>query len=498
MSLIVQSDGVGLALVREATLNTQPTSGWTQAQPNPGGITNFSRQNVPVERHILSGNLTPEKGEVVGYDVNPKLAFDWNRDMLDLLAEPTFRSLTKHGGNKGQSIYRPTAVTSTGYTVASLGDLTAGLLIFAEGFSTAANNGLKVVGSSSTGTEIKTSGLTAEASPPSNATVRIAGVQGAAADITMDGSGNLLATILDFTTLGLVVGQMIYVGDPTSGATYAFANTVYTGMAIISVIAAGKITLKYQTWTVGSLDAGTGKTIRILFESFIRNVPMSSADFLTSASLSMELNEPGAGAAGVTDYTYGNGLGVGDLELDIPVEGKVTATVNFVGMTMTSPSTTRSTGPSTAYAPLASTIFSTAANMPTIRLLKQSDGTTLSAEINGCKVMIKNNLKPRKQLGTAGAAGLIYGEYNPSLSMNAYVLSNDMSRAVDGNTDCYFDFLLKNSDGGFGMSFAMVKLRKGDKTYAAGTSVMLAGEMPANRDPSTGLLYSLSKFSYLP
>ncbi len=498
MSLLVQSDGVGLALVREATLNTQPTSGWTQAQPNPGGITNFTRQNVAVDRHILSGNKTPERGEVVGYDVSPKLAQDCNRDLLDLMSELVFCSSTKHGGNKGQSIYRATAVTTTGYTVAALGDLTAGLLIFAEGFSTAANNGLKVVGSSSTGTEIKTSGLTAEASPPSNATVRIAGVQGAASDITMDGSGNLTSTILDLTTLGLVVGQMIYVGDPTSGAIYAFANTVYTGMAIVSIIAAGKVTLKYQTWTVGSLDAGTGKTIRLLFESFIRNVPITHADYLASASWSMELSEPGAGAAGVTDYTYANGCGLDTLELDIPVEGKVTASIGLVGMTMTSPATSRSTGPSTAYAPLASSIFSTAANMPAIRLLKQSDGTTLSAEINGCKVMIKNNLKPRKQLGTGGAAGLIYGEYNPSLSMNAYVLSNDMSRAVDGNTDCYFDFLLKNSDGGFGMSFAMVKLRKGDKTYAAGTSVMLAGEMPANRDPSTGLLYSMSKFSYLP
>jgi len=498
MSNIVQADGVGIALVREATLGTQPTTGWTQIQPNPGGISNFTRQNVVVERHILSGNLTPERGEVVGYDVSPKITQDLNRDLLDLIAEPTFRSLTKHGGNKGQSIYRPTAVTATGYTVGALGDLTNGLLVMATGFGTAANNGLKLLAGGSTGTEIKTTGLTAEASPPANVTVRIAGVQGATGDIVMDGSGNLTSTVLDFTTLGIQVGQMIYVGDPTSGVGFAFANTVYTGVAILSIIATNKLTLVYRSWVVGSTDTGSGKTIRLLFESCLRNVPMSSADYLVSATLSAELSEPGAGAAGVTDYTYTTGDGINELELDIPVEGKVTAAISFVGMTMASPTLTRATGPSTAYAPLCSSIFSTAGNMPDIRLLKQSDGSTLSAEINGCKVMVKNNLKPRKQLGTAGAAGLIYGEYNPSLTMNAYVLANDMSRAVDNNTDCYFDFLMKNADGGFGMSFPMVKLRKGDKAYAAGTSVMLAGELPANRDPATGLLYVLSKFSYLP
>jgi hypothetical protein len=48
------------------------------------------------------------------------------------------------------------------------------------------------------------------------------------------------------------------------------------------------------------------------------------------------------------------------------------------------------------------------------------------------------------------------------------------------------------------MDFPMVKLRKGPKTYAAGESVMLALDITANRDPGTGILYSLSIFSYLP
>ena len=101
-------------------------------------------------------------------------------------------------------------MTSTGYTVPALGDLTAGLLIHAKGFPTAANNGLKVVASSSTGTEIKASGLTAESlTAARGATVEVAGVQGDTADITLNSSGNLTSTTLDFTTLGLNIGQTI-------------------------------------------------------------------------------------------------------------------------------------------------------------------------------------------------------------------------------------------------------------------------------------------------
>jgi len=491
MSIPVLSDGTGVLLARESAPGVQPVAGWQQIQANPGGITDWTRQNVEVRHDPLSPNLTPESGEVVGYDVSPKLALDLSRDLLNVIREPAFRSLTKHAGGKGQSRQAVTGVTSTGYTVASLGDLAAGRLIQATGFTNAANNGLKIVVAASTGTETKAAGLVVEAAPPANAIIEVAGVQGAAADVTIDVNG-------DIGTTALVPGQMIVIGDLTSGAAFGFATAAYNGRAIVKgPITATKIPLMLRSWTVGAQDLGAGKTIRLLFTRAIRNVPMFDTDYLPSPTLCGEISEPGAGAAGATDRTYGGGLGLDDLTLDIPVEGKITATLGFVGMNMTDPGPTQATGSSTALAPLQAGVFSTASKMKG-RLVKKSDESTLSVDINGMKVTLKNNITPMKELFVSGAANLIYGAYMPTLSLEAYVIDNKMTLAANANTSGMLEFLLQNADGGFGMFFPLVQLRKPSKAYAAHTAVMISNDVNAVRDPSTGLLQTLSEFAYLP
>jgi len=497
MSDPVLSDGTGVLLARESSLGVQPTAGWQQIQINPGGITEWTRDNVEVDRAPLSPNLTPEAGEVVGYNVAPKLAGDLTRDMMNVIREPMFRSLTKHAGGKGQSRYPVTGVTSTGFTVASLGDLPNGTLIKATGFTNAANNGLHVLAGTSTTTEIKTTGLVVEASPPANAIVEVAGVQGASADIELV-AGNLTSTILDFTTLGLVPGQMIVIGDATSGAAFAFATAAYNAGAIIAgPITAHSIPLMMREWTVAADDTGTGKTIRILYTRCVRNVPLTDADYITKPSLAGEISEPGAGTLGATDYTYGLGLGLDQVDINIPVEGKVDVTLSFVGMKMSDPGASRATGADVALAPLQTGLFQTADKM-TGALVKKSDESSLSVDINGLKITYKNNITPMKELFVGGAANLIYGAYMTTLSMDAYVIDNNLTRAANANTSAMLRARVKNADGGLGLFFPLVKLRKPKKTYAAHTSVMIANDVGTFRDPATGLMQTLSEFAYLP
>jgi len=498
MSDPVLSDGVGVLLARETGgIGVQPTTGWAQVQVNPGGITGFSKELVTVGRNPLSPNLTPEAGEVVGYNVSLKLMADLTRDLLETLREPLFRSNTKHGGNKGQSLYRPTGITSTGYTVAALGDLSNSLLIYARGFSNAANNGLKLLAGTSTSTEIKTTGLVVEASPPAYAIVEVAGVQGAAGDIQLDSSGNLTSTVLDFTTLGLTPGQQVHIGDPTSGALFAFTNAVYTGRAYVQSVAAHKITLCFRSWVIGAATSDASQTVRILFTRAIRNVPLTDTDYLKAPTLAAELSEPGAGIAFATDYTYGGGLGVDQFDIDIPVENKMTVTTSLIGMTMSDPGASRATGAASALAPLRAGLFSTSSKLKA-RVLKKSDESALSVDINGIKLSFKNNVKPMDELGVDGAANLIFGGYLPTLSIDAYVIDNQLTVAANNNTDAVVELQAKNGDGGIGLLLPRVKLTKPAKTYAEHTSVMIANDVSAVRDPATGLLQVLSEFAYLP
>ncbi len=489
-------------MAREATPGTQPTTGWVQMQPNQGGIVKFRRQNIVVERHILSPNLTPEAGEVVGYDVQPELTMDLTKDVLDNWLEMTFRSTLKHSGGSGLSKFFPTAVTNgvpSFWTVAASGALPANVLVRGSGFTNAANNGLHVLAAGSTATSIKTNDALVTEVPPAGAILTVAGVQGASGDLGLDASGNLTSTVLDFTTLGLNVEQMVYIGDPTSGAAFAFATAGYVGPAIIAAIAAHKITFKRRAWTVGSADTGVGKTIRILFQAMVQNVPIDPTGangYLLQPTTSLEVAEPGS--AGSTDYTYLNGVAIGGMDLDVSLESKVTVKITMVGRVVGLPTSARSSGPSTALTPLQTDIFTTGANMPDIRILAAADESRISAELNKLTVSYKNNAKARKQLGTAGAADVMFGEYLPTGTADAYMLDNTLTKAIDNNTSATLDFLMKSADGGFALDFPLVKIRKRDKTYAAGSAVMQACDLVFDRDPTTGVLWACSLFSYLP
>src|SRR5204863_5233062 len=137
--------------------------------------------------------------------------------------------------------------------------------------------------------EIKTAGLVVEAAPPANAIVEVAGVQGASGDIQIDGNGDLIASAINLTTLGLSVGQWIKIGG--TAASTAFANQpTYNGRARITAIAAGKLSLERRSWTVGAADNGSGKTIQVFFTRWFRNVSIDHADYL-EPSLHGEIEE---------------------------------------------------------------------------------------------------------------------------------------------------------------------------------------------------------------
>jgi hypothetical protein len=493
----VLSEASSVVMGLETALGTAPTSGQVLFQPNPGGIIGWTPKLKTVERDPLSKYASREKGDNVGLDAEPQLVQDLNKDLVDHFGTAMFRTNAKHAGNKGQSLYRPTAVTATGYTVPALGDLTQGLLIFARGFNTAANNGLKVVGAASIGTEIKTSGLTAEAAPPSNVTVGVAGVQGASGDVQFNGSGNIITTILDLTTLGLQVGQRIKIGG--TAANTAFANfPLYNGDAEISAIAANLLTLKNHSWTPGAADNGAGKTIQLFFSRFYRNRSLDDADYLEPAHHG-ELEEIDAATNGtVPTYTYAIGCALKTFEINAPLEDKIVATLSFCALDIADPVLTasRKAGFSTAYAPQASALIDTATDTKRVQLIDSTGA--LVAEVNSWKLTLEHGTKPRKVQGTFGAIDHTYGKYEPTVSMEAYFVDYAQTKAVRDNRDLRFNAWMYNHQVGFFWNLPYVSLRGGDKQYAQNEPVMISFDVPGFRDPTNNIVQSLSVFEHIP
>jgi hypothetical protein len=394
----------------------------------------------------------------------------------------------------GTDTFRPTAVTSTGYTVASGGALPNSTLVYARGFNTAANNGLKVLAGTSTGTEIKTSGLTAEASPPSNVILEVCGVRGASGDIQVNSAGNLIATALDFTTLGLTVGQVIWVGGDAAAQTFAVAAN--RGYARITAIAAGVLTLDKKATTF-AIDNGSGKLIDIFFGRFGRNVPVSDGDYI-ERSIHFEAAYDNLAANGTdTMYEYSAGNYCNSLEFDLPLAGKATLSLGFVGTDTGVPTGTRATGGSTAKAPLRTVALNTSADIARLRIT-EVDETGLTTDFKTLKLKINNNVSGEKVLGELGPRYLNTGNFLIDLEADLLFTNSEVIDAIRNNTTVTMDFAVRNDDGAMFVDIPSLTLSGGSREFPVNETIRVKTTAEAFQNTTLGTSIGVSLFPYVP
>lgn len=485
----------------ESSRGVAPSTNWVEVQPDAGSLAAWAAQYTDVERNTYDKVLMLREGDHVSKAIQIQFAHDLNKDAVDLFFPSVYRCAVDHFGSTGMSLFRPTAVTSTGYTVASLGAISNNHLFYARGFSTSANNGLKLAAGTSTGTEIKCSGLTAEASPPANVTLDIVGYQGAAGDIELDVDGNLTSTSLDFTTLSLSVGMWIYL--PTAAqatamgsALYAFSNSAYAGRARIKTIAANKLTLERRSWTIGAATTETTSTVRMFFTSRLyRNYSLDNASY---ARPTLHGEKEMIDEGGTKYYEYGEGLAVNTCSISAPLNSKITMSLSFIGMDADDPvvAGSRIAGPSSAYAPLASDLIDAQNDLDSVRL--QDSGGDLVTEFTEWTLTIDNKVSPKDVQGTFGAAGHKYGKFNYSVQATAYYNDPDVFACATENRAGSWDVLMKNTQYGILFDMPNVRMRALQQQLAADDIAMLSFQLVAFPNSADSIGCSCSVFGYLP
>jgi hypothetical protein len=493
-----KSEAVGLRLALETGgLGVSPTVGWLVMQPDQAGITDFYLNTTTVQPAPMSTSRQMEAPEIVDGDAMPKFVGDLTMDHLYAVRESVMLVVTKHSGGTGLSRFRPTARTTTDFTVPALGALPAGTLVSSKGWLNAANNGLFVVGASSTGTAIKVSGGVAETPSGYTPIVEVAGFRGAASDITVDVNGNILSTIADFTTMGLNVGQVIYLGG-APGTAFSFALG-YIGFVKLDAIAAHQLTTSiiHRQWTQGALDAGTGKTIDLRFNSWLREVDILTADY-QEPSNAMELAIPGIGAGNATVYCYAQGNLVDTMEITAASKALIKLNLTFSGTFVTQPSTTRLTGPSTAQAVLERQRFNAVTKQPYLRFVDATTGAIVSNKFQSWKLTHKNGVSPIKQQGTFGTAENIVGKAEVGIDAELYVNQVDGINAGPANTTIAFGSGFRNGDGGVFFDVPSLKFSGSPLTFPANGPVMLSAKTAGFRDAIGGYTMGVSMFADLP
>lgn len=495
----VLTNNITLSVAPEVSLGTQPVANWKIIEPT--SIGKYGPTLTKITREPISKNRQHRKGALTDLDSSVEFEVDITYDHLRMFAEGLMFAVEK--GNAPMPV---SAVTATGFTVAVSGSPAAGTLLRAIGFTNPANNGLKVVGAGSTGTEIKVAGLVVETGDTARgAYVEIAGVQLAAGDGTIDASGNLKTTTFDWTAgvaAGLQVGQFIYIGDG-AGSPHSFFTTADAGLARIKLKAAGLVTLdkKGSTFTVDdgtdTGSGGTGLLIRVYFGNLIRNVPVDSADYL-ERTFQFELAYENLGDTPGTDkYEYAKGNFANQIDFDFQVASKATMKCAFVGTDTDPPTTVRATGAATATPTVGTVMYNTSTDFMRLRVTGY-DETGLTTDLKSATLTLKNNVSPEKVLGTLGGKYMNAGLFDVTVDAKVLFTDSGVLEAMRNNATVTMEIGIQNDDGGFVFDIPAMTLEGGDKEFPINQTVNIAMKTQAFQDPNLGTSASISTFAYLP
>jgi hypothetical protein len=286
-------------------------------------------------------------------------------------------------------------VLTSASTQVNTGTFVVGHLVRTTGFAITGNNRISILtGASATTAVASAAGWVAEAAPPAAARVKVVGFGGTASDITATATG-LASTTLDFTTLGLAVGQWLKVGATAAGNR--FATAALNGRIRITAVAAHAITADNlpSGWTT---DAGTGKAIYVWFGDRIINGT-------TTVSQTIERGDLGQ----VTPvYIVQTGLVASQWQISVKPKAVITGTTTYMGMTGSQSTTTLDAAVDSAPAQASYPQFAGTVNVG--RVSEFGAQLTTPNWCTGFDLSIANNLNPVETVDALGPQDLVAGE----------------------------------------------------------------------------------------
>lgn len=494
--MATKTNSINLSYAVEESLGTLPTTpDWYEIDRT--GIDAFGATLATTEISPINQNAMNEKAIISDLDSSVGYSNNLTISALKAHIQGLFRSTTK-----AQAEVVPTSVvnsTSSFDHAAITSAITEGSLIYARNFTNTDNNGLHVVGASSTTTStITTSTLVDESTIPSNARFNVVGVQGTAGDIQIDANGNLISTTLDFTTLGLTVGQALWVGGGT--AATSFFTSEYTGLVRVKIIAANTLTIEEQPWTIGAADdgtdtgsGGTGLTIQLFFGDFIRNVPRTHSDYLVE-SYTFEGTFPDM-ESDTTYYEYPAGNRVGECSLTFSPSSAGAISWTFLGTD--TPNMTSAQASGNRYNLYDNKGFGTSSDCVFLKI-KDSSLIDYDTTFTDLTITINDNLNARKALCNLGSIDINDGNFMVSGSVQAFINDPDMINAARNNETLVLSYAISNDDGV--IDFYLPSMTFGSKSYSMSENdnALVDLDIATDRDTFYNFIMGITFFNYLP
>lgn len=509
----VLTNNVSLQYAIESSIGVLPGSPlWKLLEPN--NISAYGASITTVARRPISRERGRKKGTVVNLESAVEFDADLTMEAFDDFAEGFVFAeyANKEFVLKSSSgTLPPPAVDGGGgndsFTIDAASTLLAGKMVFAagaarsliyaKGYTNAANNGLHViaadVGSTDTAVEVATATLVAE-TPPTNASLQVAGIRIGDSDLTLTVSGSTAtlvsaADVTNWATYGLLPGQFILIGSPNGSGGVTNALNASTsddsyGYARITSISGATLNLDKLSSTLATSDNSSEGDCDILFGRFLRNVAVtadSDDERYLERSYQFEAVFPDLGGVGTDEYEYAIGNFANELALNLPLTDKATATWGFIGTNADDITQTRKTGASSGISPLRTVALNTSSNIVSLT----TDVVSLASDVcfKSLTLTIRNNVSPENCLGTLGASFVNAGLFEVNLEGQMLFTNKQIVNAVKNNTTVTFAAILSNDDGALAVDLPSLTFGGGDREYPVDQSVLVNITGEAFNDP---------------
>lgn len=478
----IDSNATGLSYAEEDSLGV--VSGdetWIPLEPN--SYQDFGGQITTIARNPINSSRQRKKGVTTDFDASGGFNMDLTQTNLqDILQGFFFADLRV----KDELAIPVVDGTANEYEPVAGGDgYVAGDLLFAKGFDTPANNGLKLV----TGTPdadqvpVTDTGLVSETGQ--TGIISRVGFQFATADATITSTGDfaaLGATAKDLTQLGLLPGEWVFIGGDQTAEQ--FATAADNCFARVRSVSATEIRFDKADNALVT-DAGTGKTIRLFFGRQLKN-ELGTDIVRRTYQLERTLGAPDDSAPSDIQAEYLVGALPNEFKMNIKTADKINCDLSFVGLDVEQIDAGDPLKTGTRQDLVESDAFNTSSDFSRIKLSIVSPtselATPLFAFVQDISLSLSNNASPNKAVGVAGAFEVTAGTFAVSGALTAYFANLAATRAVRNNDDITLDFAIVKANAGMVWDMPLLSLGDGRAKVEQDQPITL----PLTADAATG------------
>lgn len=455
----IDSNVTGLRIAEESTvigvLGGSPI--WLPLEPNSYG--DFGVEITSTPRNPIADDRQAKKGMVTDLDAGGGFISDLTHTNLQEVMQgfffADFRAKDEFGG-AGEI----TDVTTTYNAASGLDDFEVGALVFATGFTNSANNGFKRVTTSTATALTVTPALVAEASPPAAAKLVQVGRQFSAGVLDVDASGTLpaITAASDLDTLGLIVGEWIFLGGDT--ASLRFTNAVNNGFKRVASVAADRVEFDKSLTTMVT-EASTTETVQLFIGRVLKNETGALIKRRTW-QLERTLGAPDNALPSEIQSEYIVGAVANMFKLQIGVADKVTADLSFMGLN--GETRTGAVGVKSGARPelVEQDAFNTSSDFTFMRISPvQASGATSTpffGFMTDCQLNLSNNAEACKAIGVLGGFDITVGKFQVDGEITAYFSDVAAIEAVKANQSVTLDMVMAAQNRGILVDVPLVTL----------------------------------------